>query len=121
MKPFLNTFFLLLGLFVLTQVHSKTQTAPTPASCIWASTAGTSSPNMMCVDAATLIKSVLPAAVTSAITGGPCKAPATATPGIAIYAQDPGTLVCFPVITVSDQGFVATLKTPESEVERANP
>lgn len=43
------------------------------------------------------------------VLGGPCTPPGTNPPSIAIYAQDPASGVCFPIITVADPGFVAAV------------
>ena len=53
-----------------------------------------------------------PTTTGTGIVGGPCSAPGTTPPSVAIYAQDPTTGVCFPIITVADPGFTAAI--PES-------
>lgn len=53
-----------------------------------------------------------PGTTSEVITGGPCNPPGTTPPSVAIYAQDPTTGVCFPIITVADPGFTAAI--PES-------
>ena len=55
-----------------------------------------------------------PTTTGTGIVGGPCSAPGTTPPSVAIYAQDPTTGKCLPIITVSDPGFVAgNIPVPE--------
>jgi hypothetical protein len=114
MKPFLNTLLLLIGLFVLTQVKMHTQTTLPAEACAWVTEAGVT--GEQCIDVATLIKQFGPTGATGStgpvITGGPCSAPGLTPPAIAIYAQDPSTKLCFPIITVADPNFKAMLSTP---------
>lgn len=111
MKPILNTILLLSGLFALTAIKPHAQTI-TPSTCVWVSqtqppsTTTSTVPSFVCMDTVQLSR-ILPAsapATSNPVQGGTCAVPQF---GLALYAQDPVTHNCYPIITVPSASFVA--------------
>jgi hypothetical protein len=102
MSRIISSIILIVGLFAWTAVHPQAQTS---SNCALIGTqTGAGTPLVItCPDIPTTFAAMLPHS-TSGPQGVACTAPAS---GVAVYAQDPGTLKCFPIITVPAVGFVA--------------
>lgn len=107
----LSSVILVLGFMLAVAIEPRAQTVPAPSgTCVWVSTTGTGSavtaPNFTCVDLASLIPAASAPAGASGATasvGGPCT-PVTGV--ITIYAQDPVSKNCLPLIPVAAPGLV---------------
>ncbi len=134
MKQILSSVILISGLFLLTKIEPRAQTT-LPPTCIQVlqTTNGITIPN--CLNPPAIVPLLPPVqgpqgpagpqglqgvqgipgpagppgTGTTGTSGGPCTAPGTTPPSVALYAQDPTTKVCYPIIVVADPNFVASV------------